>query len=262
MLTNFNLVLAAMGMMLDAKGMPRGESIGARLNALRVRRGVSVRELARHSTVHPKTIAAIEAGFDVHVRSITLIASALGLRLIIRPETERFKFAVNAAHSSVHEGWTTPPGLLAQLYGVFSFDLDPCSPTRNRRRAPVIARAYLTLREDGLALSWHGSVFCNPPYGRILPKWIAKCRAEVEQRRAKTVVALIPARTDTKWWHCHVADRADAFMLRGRLKFGGSEMSAPFPSAVVIWGASATEIGRLCQVLDAWYVPRKLELAA
>jgi hypothetical protein len=96
-------------------------------------------------------------------------------------------------------------------------------------------------------------VFLNPPYGRTLGRWIAKARREVEAGHAKTAVALIPARPDTGYWHTHVAGRAVVYFLRGRLKFGGSEQGAPFPSALVVWGAGPETIDALDRTLaEAW----------
>ncbi len=77
-------------------------------------------------------------------------------------------------------------------------------------------------------------MFVNPPYSRVLPTWVAKCSEEADQGAA--VVGLVPSRTDTRWWHSHLAGQADVIMLKGRLKFGGGQHSAPFPSAIVVWG--------------------------
>ena len=105
------------------------------------------------------------------------------------------------------------------------------------------ARVHFTAEDDGLSLAWHGTVFVNPPYGRALAAWVAKARREVESGRARTVVALLPARPDTAYWHEHVAGRATVYFLRGRLRFGGSEQSAPFPSALAVWGAEPRDAG-------------------
>jgi phage N-6-adenine-methyltransferase len=154
--------------------------------------------------------------------------------------------------------WETPADLGAALsLAVGGFDLDPCAPSRDVRRARVKARLLLTVEDDGLAVPWRGQVFVNPPYGRVLPRWVHKCAAESASARA-VVVALLPARPDTRWWHEHVAGTADVFMLRGRLRFGDGEQAAPFPSAVVTWGAKQELLARLAFTLpDAWHVPRR-----
>ncbi len=74
-------------------------------------------------------------------------------------------------------------------------------------------------------------------YGRTIQKWTAKARSEVEDGRASLVLGLVPARTDTRWWHVGVAGHADIWLLKGRLAFGDGRQSAPFPSAIVLWSA-------------------------
>jgi hypothetical protein len=137
--------------------------------------------------------------------------------------------------------------------------LGPTTPKPDKshpRNAQVRARVHFTAEDDGLALPWHGRVFVNPPYGWQLRNWVLKARREVEERRATVVVALLPARTDTGWWHEHIASRADVFLLRGRLAFGDGEQSAPFPSALAVWGAEASMVVALrAALVTAWHVP-------
>lgn len=79
-------------------------------------------------------------------------------------------------------------------------------------------------------------MFCNPPYGKKLKDWVAKCYHEGHKDNT-LVVMLIPARTDTKYFHDYIQHRAEVRFIRGRLKFGGAENGAPFPSMVVIYRA-------------------------
>ena len=142
------------------------------------------------------------------------------------------------------QAWETPAELLEALSRVFGrFDLDPCAPRKTRTR--VKARTHFTAEDDGLTLPWHGTVFVNPPYGRTLRKWVAKARQEVEEGRARTVVALLPARPDTSYWHDHIAGHAAVYFFRGRLRFGDGKQSAPFPSALAVWGASPEKLAAL-----------------
>ena len=76
-------------------------------------------------------------------------------------------------------------------------------------------------------------VFCNPPYGRELPKWVKKCFEE--SKRAEIIVMLIPARTDTRWFHDYIYGKAEIRFIKGRLKFGDGKSRAPFPSMLVIY---------------------------
>lgn len=130
------------------------------------------------------------------------------------------------------------------------------TPALPGRRGPVRARLRYTAEDDGLALPWRGTVFVNPPYGRQLTLWVAKARREVEKGRTSLVITLVPARTDTRWWHDHVVGRADVWMLRGRLAFGDGSQAPPFPSAVVAWGADEEHRARMAAAFpDAWNVP-------
>lgn len=130
--------------------------------------------------------------------------------------------------SSRTDQWATPQDFFDALDAEFHFTLDPCCTHENAKCAK-----HYTKEDNGLALSWaNETVFCNPPYGRELPKWVRKCYDESERA---TVVMLIPARTDTKWFHDYIYGKAEIRFVRGRLKFGNSKNSAPFPSMVVVF---------------------------
>src|SRR5262249_2449150 len=144
-----------------------------------------------------------------------------------------------AGVSSVYHHWETPAVIAAALHAVCGIvDLDPCAARVQGRREVVRARVRFTPADDGLALPCVGTVFMSPPYGRNLKVWIAKAHREVVEKRAATVIALIPARTDTAYWHTHVVAATGVLFLSGRLKFGASQQSAPFPSAIVVWGGT------------------------
>lgn len=133
-----------------------------------------------------------------------------------------------ALWKSEKEDWATPQDVFDQLDAEFSFTLDAAASDENHK-----CENYFTIADDGLAQSWQGeNVFCNPPYGRKIGAWVEKCHQE--SKRA-TVVALLPARTDTRWFHEHILDVAEIRFIRGRLKFGGATNSAPFPSMIVVW---------------------------
>lgn len=132
--------------------------------------------------------------------------------------------------STKTQEWATPQDLFDRLNSEFKFTLDPCCTDENAK----CVRHYTEL-DDGLSKDWAGEVvFMNPPYGRTIGKWVKKARNESAKFRGATVVALLPARTDTAWWHDYVINYEVRF-IRGRLKFGGHKNSAPFPSAIVIF---------------------------
>lgn len=132
--------------------------------------------------------------------------------------------------SSVSDQWETPQDLFAALDAEFGFTLDPCADAENHK-----CEHYYTKEDDGLQQDWKGNVvFCNPPYGRNIAKWIEKAYNE-GCKKDTVVVMLLPARTDTKYFHDYVLHRAEVRFIRGRLKFGGSKNGAPFPSMLVIY---------------------------
>ena len=131
--------------------------------------------------------------------------------------------------SSKSDLWSTPDDFFAELDKEFHFTLDVCATADNAK-----CDDYYTEAMDGLSLKWDGIVWCNPPYGRNINKWIKK--AINAALGGATVVMLLPARTDTKWFHELVYRRAEIRFFRGRLKFGGSNNAAPFPSMICIFG--------------------------
>jgi site-specific DNA-methyltransferase (adenine-specific) len=136
--------------------------------------------------------------------------------------------------------WETPQYLFDELNAEFHFDLDPCATKENAK-----CSVFFTTEENGLLQDWSGTVFMNPPYGKWgtnltcgcpthnIAKWVKK--AYQESRRGITTVCLLPARTDTSWWHLFVLEASEIRFVRGRLKFGDSDNSAPFPSAIVVF---------------------------
>ena len=132
--------------------------------------------------------------------------------------------------SSKTDNWETPPEVFKDLDNEFKFTLDPCASKENHK-----CDKYFTKEENGLLQDWGGQrVYCNPPYGRTVGDWVEK--AAKESRKENTIVVmLLPARTDTKWFHKYIYGRATIRFIRGRLKFGLSKNSAPFPSMIVIF---------------------------
>lgn len=132
--------------------------------------------------------------------------------------------------SSKTDLWSTPQDFYNKLNEEFNFNLDPCATDENAK-----CKLYFTVNDDGLTQNWQGhTVFCNPPYGRVLKEWVKKCHDESLKPNTK-VVMLIPARTDTIYFHKYIYNIATIRFLKGRLKFGDCKNSAPFPSMVVIF---------------------------
>lgn len=131
--------------------------------------------------------------------------------------------------SSKTDLWATPQDLFDSLNREFGFYIDVCALPENAK-CPV----YITPEQDGLKQEW-GDSWCwmNPPYGREIGKWVAKASKH-------NCVCLLPARTDTKWFHEYIYGKAEIRFLKGRVKFGNAKCGAPFPSMVVVFRKDAT----------------------
>ncbi len=149
---------------------------------------------------------------------------------------------MNPVHfSSATVEWETPAALFEELNREFRFSLDVCASEENAK-----CESYYSEKSDGLRCDWvkaggAGAAWCNPPYGRTIGAWVAM--AAKTARLGRTVVMLVPARTDTRWFHDHIWDHSknqpragvELRLLPGRLKFGNAKSCAPFPSAVVVF---------------------------
>lgn len=140
---------------------------------------------------------------------------------------EVVRSTMDVHYSSATDEWATPQDIFDELDGEFGFTLDVCASPSNAK-----CSRFFDSATDGLAQDWTGVCWMNPPYGDVIPDWIGKARASA--LAGATVVCLVPARVDTGWWweNCR---HGEVRFLRGRLKFGGSPNSAPFPSAVVVF---------------------------
>lgn len=132
--------------------------------------------------------------------------------------------------SSDRQDWETPQSFFNLVDAEFGFTLDAAASAANAK-----CEAHFTERDDALTQEWTGSVWCNPPYGRGIDRWVQKGFESAQD--GALVVMLIPARTDTRYWHEYVMRASEIRLLRGRLVFGTGEAraNAPFPSALVIF---------------------------
>jgi phage N-6-adenine-methyltransferase len=143
--------------------------------------------------------------------------------------------------------WETPPELFAAFDREFHFTTDVAALPHNAK-----CPHFFTPGQDALVQKWEGTCWMNPPYGPGLRKWVSKAFQSAQD--GATVVCLLPARTDTHWWHDYVLPHAEIRYIRGRLRFNGIGNSAPFPSAVAVFrpaheGQAAPQAGRgVCQI--------------
>lgn len=162
---------------------------------------------------------------------------------------------MNVHFSSRKTDWETP----RELFRVWDashgpFTLDVCATARNAK-----CGRYFSPEINGLIQPWRGVCWMNPPYGRAIGLWIAKAMAEIEAARAKRIVCLVPARTDTAWWHDFILPHGAVHFLRGRVRFEGAEHPAPFPSAIVVFErlpASEQQHARNCHEAAHSRIPR------
>lgn len=139
--------------------------------------------------------------------------------------------------SSKSNEWETPQDLFNKLNDEFHFTLDVASTHENAK-----CTRHFTIDENGLEQDWDDEiVWLNPPYGRHIDDWIEKAWREALWNNA-TVVCLIPARTDTKYWHSYCMDAAEIRFIKGRLKFGDSKNAAPFPSALIVFKPGESQL--------------------
>lgn len=133
--------------------------------------------------------------------------------------------------SSSTDQWETPQDFFDALNTVFNFERDVCALPENAKCAK-----YYSPAEDGLKQPWSGVIWLNPPYGKTIRLWMEKAAAAA--RNGATVVCLVPVRTDTVWWQTYCAKASEIVYIEGRLCFGNSKNSAPFPSAIVVFRPS------------------------
>lgn len=130
--------------------------------------------------------------------------------------------------------WATPQDFFDKLNAVFNFDLDVCALPENAK-----CELFFSPEQNGLKQEWTGTCWMNPPYGREIIDWVEKAAYTAEQ--GHTVVALVPVRTDARWFQDYCLGREIHF-IRGRLKFGGSSSNAPFGCCVVVFRPSLNDV--------------------
>lgn len=184
--------------------------------------GVSARTVER-----AKAVVANAAPAEVEkIRS--------GEKTLNQVERETVNARWDVLFSSKSDDWATPQHIFDELNARWRFTLDVCA-SKDNAKCP----RFFTVEQDGLKQNWEGVCWMNPPYGHEISAWVAKAHAAADA--GATVVCLLPARTDTVWWHEHVDPirrkeaRGELELVRGRLKFGDAKNSAPFPSAVVVF---------------------------
>jgi site-specific DNA-methyltransferase (adenine-specific) len=146
------------------------------------------------------------------------------------------KQLANSKGISQKDKWGTDPKLFQVLHNEFFFSLDPCCEIETAK-----CDVFFTSEMNGLIQSWENQVvYMNPPYSRgNIDKWVEKA---CEERKHAVIVALLPVSTSARWWHKYVDHKAIVRYIQGRVKFEGAESTAPFSSAIAIYGKPVSYI--------------------
>jgi transcriptional regulator with XRE-family HTH domain len=210
---------------LQLSGLPKASTIGEQIRLLRTRRRHSLRFLADQVSLSTPTLMNLERGKG-RLTSFYRVVDQYKAKIFVR-DLKRSHFQKGET-----DIWNTAPETLQKIHSVIpEFCLDPASNPKSL----VKARNVFYEVHDGLQQDWHGQfVYLNPPYS-TLPEWVAKAHDEFKKGNAQTIVALLPVRSNTEYFHTKIANCADVLFIQKRLKFGSSHQQAPFASMLAVW---------------------------
>lgn len=237
---------------LHLTGIGPGRTIFDQLRAKRQKLRWSIAETARRADLNRATVAGLERG-EGSVASLQCLLTALAPKARRRaPERSYW----GQGDKEDRDSRFTPPDFMEIIYEAFGpVDLDPCA----HRMSPVVAARRIILEEggDGLIDEWSGKLaFVNPPFSAQL-LWLRRAYSQWLVGNVETIVCLVPARTDSAWFHETLAVDADIYLLQGRLKFlstAGKAQPTPFSLMLVTLGASDEQRARLAELTPGgWF---------
>lgn len=241
-------------------GLAPGKTLGEKLRTTRLRRGWTLEKAASHAGVSRTTLASLERGNGS-------VASLLRLLTVLAPKARRR--AMERAHwgegdKADRDVRFTPPEFLARINDAFgAIDLDPCG----HALSPVVAKRRILLEEggDGFVDDWSGGLaFVNPPFSETL-LWLKRAHDQWSRGHVGSIVCLVPARTDSRWFHETLTVEADIFLLLGRLRFAdirGRSQHTPFSLMLVAFGTSAEQRARWAEIAEGYWMARSRGLAS
>lgn len=233
-------------------GLGPGKTLPDQLRARRLKRSISLEEVANKAGLSRTTVAGLERGDGT-------VASLLRLLAVLAPGVRRRspeRSYWGQGDKEDRDSRFTPPDFMEHIYAAFGeVDLDPCA----HRLSPVIAHRRILLDEggDGLVDPWSGRLaFVNPPFSQYLT-WLRRAHDQWRAGNVDTVVCLGPVRTDSAWFHETLRDDADIYFLRGRVRFldtRGKGQHTPFSLMVLALGASAEQKARYAQQVPGFWL--------
>ncbi len=244
--TGFMKIAKVLGLELFGRNLKNKLQLGDGLKLLRQRQKISIRHLSAITGIHADTIKSIESNIAINLYPIERVASILGAGLLLHPAGIPLPFNTGIATSSNHQSWLTPPEFIALIYPIVNgkFDLDPASNGKGRA-ANIKASRHYTEEMDGLSLPWLAkTIWCNPPYS-LTEEFVKKAYQEHQSGNAGLIIMLIPARPEGGLWHRWIEGKANAFILRSRLRYyenGVKGSATPFPSAIIVFGGGSIEL--------------------
>lgn len=248
------VVAAMQALRLRLTGVAPGATLPEQLRARRLAHLTSLERVAARTGLSPTTVASVERGGGS-------IASLLKMLAALAPNARRR--APERSHwgegdRQARDNRFTPPAFVEAVRAAFGeIDLDPCAS----RLSPVVARRMIILDEggDGLVDDWSGDLaYMNPPFSRLLV-WLRRAHDQWRAGAVKTVVCLVPARTDSALFHEVLSPVADIYLLKGRLNFldpQGSTQPTPFSLMVVILGATGLQKERFTELVPGRWMSR------
>ncbi|QJU56434.1 helix-turn-helix domain-containing protein [Sphingomonas sp. AP4-R1] len=249
------LIAAMKALNFRLAGVGAGATLPEQLRTRRLRRGMSLDQVATMTGLSRTTIASLERGGG-SVASLLRLLEAIAPNARRRsPERSYWGYAGELDRDSRF----TPPDFMNAIYSAFGeVDLDPCA----HLLSPVVARCRILLSDggDGLTDDWSGRLaFVNPPFSALL-KWLRRAHDQWHAGNVETVVFLAPVRTDSAWFHDTLSTVADIYLLRGRVRFlkaDGKGQHTPFSLMVVTLGANADQRRRFAEAVPGFWLARR-----
>jgi site-specific DNA-methyltransferase (adenine-specific) len=238
------------GLELELTGLPLIEGLGEQLKSIRQSRKHSQRHVCEMTGLTQPTLINLEKGRG-RLSSFYAVLTFYKTSLDVRTQ-RRLHYKKGATDS-----WNTSKYFLEKIHAVVpKFCLDPAT----NRDSHVVAETHFYEEDEGLSQPWNAkNVFLNPPYS-TLETWVAKAHEEFHSGNAKTIVALLPCRTNTSYFHKLITPSADVLFIEKRLRFGEAAQQAPFASMLVCWSKSNI-VDQFARVIEGTIL-RKPEIAA